>query len=86
MKKKLDWKTFAGLTAAAAVWLKLSKDFPVTAGPIGPPEPVCAYPNLTYIEIQTKLLNLDQDLEKKRISIDNYTNERAKLLLCRQLI
>jgi len=29
MKKKTNWKTFAGLTAAALAFLKLSEDLPI---------------------------------------------------------
>ena len=38
MKKKTNWKTWAGLALAAGAWLKIAKDFP-THDIIEPPEP-----------------------------------------------
>jgi len=41
MKKKISWKTFAGLAVAAGTWLKLAGDFPILPliTPPGPPSP-----------------------------------------------
>jgi len=59
MKKKTNWKTFAGLAVAAGTWLKLAGDFPISplikppterepfvpvVGPAyKPPKPDCRY-------------------------------------------
>jgi len=42
MKKKTNWKTFAGLALVASTWLKLAGDFPIhdiIPDVLGPPRP-----------------------------------------------
>jgi len=84
MKKKTNWKTFAGLALAAGTWLKLAGDFPI--GPlITPPTQVCAYPNLSYGQLQLRLFNLDVSYEEGKLTREFYDKERAKLIYCRGL-
>jgi len=79
MKKKTNWKTFAGLALAVGTWLKLG-DFPIT-----PPTEVCVYPNLTFQQLQLRLFNLDVNFEEGKITREYYDTERAKLRYCRSL-
>jgi len=49
MKKKTNWKTFAGLALIAGTWLKLAEDFPIhdlIPPPTRPDPPTC--PRFTY--------------------------------------
>jgi len=39
MKKKLTWKTAAGLILAAGAWRRLSEDLPIHGDILAPPEP-----------------------------------------------
>ena len=42
MKKKLTWKTAAGLILAAGAWRRLSEDLPIHGDIIAPPfKPTC---------------------------------------------
>ena len=84
MKKKTSWKTLAGLALAAATWLKLSESLPID-GVIGPPEKKCAYPNLTYQQLQLRLFSLDVNYEEGKVTRKYYDAERAKLIYCRGL-
>jgi len=84
MKKKTSWKTLAGIGLAIGTWLKLAGDFPITPL-ITPPTQICVYPNLTYLQLQTRLFNLDVNFEEGKITRENYDKERAKLIYCRSL-
>lgn len=83
MKKKTNWKTFAGLALAAGTWLKLAGDFPVA--PLIPPAEVCVYPNLTFQQLQARIFNLDVRFEEGKVTRENYDKERADLIYCRSL-
>ena len=87
MKKKSSWKTAVGLVAGALAFLKLSVDAP-------PPEEkkpeetgkeACIrwYGNLTFLEYQTKLFNLDIEYEQGRMDQAVYEAKRYRLLYCR---
>ena len=83
MKKKTNWKTFAGLVLAAGTWLKLAGDFPIA--PLIPEPEVCVYPNLTFQQLQLRLFNLDVNFEEGKVTREYYDKERAKLIYCRSL-
>ena len=83
MKKKTNWKTFAGLALVAGTWLKLAGDFPID--PLVPPAEVCVYPNLTFQQLQLRLFNLDVNFEEGKVTREYYDTERAKLIYCRSL-
>ena len=83
MKKKTNWKTFAGLALAAGTWLKLAGDFPIA--PLIPEAAVCVYPNLTFQQLQLRLFNLDVNFEEGKVTREYYDTERAKLIYCRSL-
>ena len=76
MKKKTNWKTFAGLALAAGTWLKLAGDFPIA--PLIPTAEVCAYPNLTRIQIDGRLLNLELDYSNGVITQAYFFAEEKK--------
>jgi len=83
MKKKTGLVTLAGLALAAATWLKLAEDFEIT--PPTPPAEVCAYPSLSYGQLQLRLFNLDVNYEEGKVTREYYDKERAKLIYCRSL-
>jgi len=80
MKKKTNWKTLVALALGVGTWLKLSGDFAIT-----PPAEICAYPNLSYGQLQLRLFNLDVNYEEGKVTKEYYDKERAKLRLCRGL-
>ena len=83
MKKKTNWKTFAGLALAAGTWLKLAGDFPIA--PLVPKPEVCVYPSLSFQQLQLRLFNLDVNYEEGKVTREYYDTERAKLIYCRSL-
>ena len=83
MKKKTSLATLAALALAAATWLKLAGDFEIT--PPTPPAEVCAYPSLSYGQLQLRLFNLDVNYEEGKVTREYYDKERAKLIYCRSL-
>jgi len=84
MKKKTSLATLAALALAAGTWLKLAGDFPTTPL-VTPPAEVCAYPNLSYKQLQLRLFNLDVNYEEGKVTREYYDKERAKLIYCRSL-
>jgi len=86
-KKKTSWKTFAGLALAVSTWLKFS------AGDAAPedkkedetPKDACVrwYGNLTWVQYQLKLFNLDVAFAEGRIDRAIYDGRRYRLLYCR---
>jgi len=82
----MSWKTLVGVALAAGAWRKFSTDLPIDGVIIPPPAEVCAYPNLTRIQIDLRLLNLEIDYEEGRITRVYYDAEYNKLRLCRSLL
>ena len=87
MKKKTSWKTFAGLALAVGTWLRLSVS---DAAPedkkeeeTGKEACVRWYGNLTWVQYQLKLFNLDVAFAEGGIDRAIYDARRSRLLYCR---
>jgi len=77
--KTASWKTFAGLGLAAAVLLRLSAELPIH-GFIDPTARACG---MTYVEIQTKLEQIEIDYKNGLYTASEYIRRRKTLLDCR---
>jgi len=85
MKKKTGVVTLAGLAAATLAFLKFSKDAPAEKKSDETGKEACIrwYGNLTWVDYQTKLVNLDFEFEKGRMDNAVYDAKRGRLLYCR---
>jgi len=94
MKKKTGVATLAGLALAAAAWHKFSVDLPIDViiPPDDPGEPIgtaakqfCIdkFGDLTYIQYQDKLNDLEIDWKEGRLTKEEYAVKRALLRFCR---
>ena len=95
----MKWKTAVGFALALAGWSRFSEDLPKSNGLIGPPEPppkrppkeypyACPYPytNLTFLQLQNKLVSLEMDFKQGRISQDQYDSHFGVIQTCKGLL
>jgi len=81
MKKKIGfWDTLGVLTALVA-WRTVSVDLPISTSRTD--VKACG---LTYVEIQTKLNQIEIDWKAGRLTADQYTKDLAYWMNCRQQV
>jgi len=86
MKKKTTWKTAVGLVAATLAFLKLSVAVPEDKKKDETGKEACVrwYGNLTWVQYQLKLFNLDVAFEEGgKIDRAIYEGRRRRLIYCR---
>ena len=87
MKKKRNWATIAGVAAGTLAYLKYAKVAaePEEKKPEETPKEYCTreYGNLTWLQYQAKLLNLDIEYERGLMDKAVYDAKRYRLLYCR---